>query len=242
MKKLLLMVAVAVFGAANLNAQCTPNPAYTNTGIFPDSATNFALACVNVPYQQVITNVVPADTSTTIFGQPVTLSLDSVRIESFSGLPPGTTLQCNVSNCSFPGGQSNCAVISGTPTTPGTYNIIFNLKAYIGGGGAATARSFTLNYYKIIVQSNCTASIITTAQPSFTMLPNPANNQVTIGGLDNDNSIKNISLVNAEGKLIANYAVTGDSLEINTAHLTTGLYFVNIHQENGTQTMKLIKE
>lgn len=243
MKKLLLVVSTAFLGAMNLNAQCTPDPAHTSSGIYPDSATNFAPACVNVPYTQLITNVVPADTTVSVLGFTTTVPIVKIDLTETLGLPPGMTIACNPSDCSFAGGTTGCAIITGTCTTPGTYNVTFKLTATLGGAGAALGpQNFTLDYYKIVVQSNCTAGIGENTAANFKMFPNPATNKVMIEGLDNE-TIQNISLTNAEGKLIRSYnSVNGSSMEINTADLNTGLYFVSVNHAKGTEVLKLIKE
>lgn len=233
---------MAFFGAMSVNAQCNPDTQYTSPGIYPDSATNFAPACVNQPYTQLITNVVPQDTTTMIGPVPVTLSIDSIVLVSVTGLPPGMSIACNPSGCAYLGGTTGCAIITGTCATAGTYNLLFSLKAYVGGGGAATAQSFTLDYYKIVV-SNCgTAGLGENSSSSFKMFPNPASGKVTIEGLGKQ-AIQNISLTNAEGKLIRTYdLIEGASMDINMESLNHGLYFVTINHGKGTEVLKLIKE
>jgi hypothetical protein len=159
MKKLLLLASVAFFGALNLNAQCTPDGQYTQAGIYPDSATNFAPACLGQAYSQVITNVVPVDTCAQILPAPfpcTTLAMDSIVLDNVTGLPPGLTFACNGNNCTYLGGTTGCAIITGTPTALGTYNMVFNVSAYVGG--VPTAQTFTVDYYEIVV-SSCSVGI-----------------------------------------------------------------------------------
>jgi len=243
MKKLLLFASIAFIGSLNLNAQCTPDPQYTSPGIYPDSATNFAAACSGEAYTQLITNVVPADTTVTvpIFGQ-ITADIDSIVLVDVTGLPPGMDLACNPTSCAYPGGQTGCAIISGTCNTPGTYNLVFNLKAYVAGfpGGP---QSFTLDYYKIIVYANCNAGLNETSASPFSMFPNPAGQKVVINGLASEYGVEHITLVNAAGQLVKNISLTeGTSQEINLEGLNHGLYFVKIGYNKGTEVLKLIKE
>lgn len=240
MKKLLLIACVAIFSAANVQAQCSPDPQYTSPGIYPDSATNFAPACVNQPYTQLITNVVPADTSVLILGFPTTVPIDSIVLTSVSNLPPGMTISCNPSGCAYPGGTIGCAIISGTCATVGTYYPVFNLTAYPGGVGAIGGpQTFTINYYKIDVNA-CAAGIEENTSNLFKLFPNPTNNKAVIEGLTGQNTV---SIANAEGKIIKTYAVTeGTSLEMNLEGLNNGLYFITVAYEKGTEVLKLIKE
>lgn len=240
MKKLLLLATIAFFGTMNVNAQCTPDNQYTEPGIYPDSATNFGPACVNQPYTQLITNVVPEDTVIVVGGFPLpAIPIDSIVLDGVTGLPPGMTIACNPNNCSYEGGTTGCAIITGTCTVAGTYNPIFNLSAYVGG--SSTAQTFTVDYYKIVV-SSCNVGLEENTATKFNMFPNPASGKVTIQGLDKE-SIQNISLMNAEGKIIRNYnMIEGASLEMNMEGLNHGLYFVTIAYGKGTEVLKLIKE
>lgn len=239
MKKLLLLASIAFFGALNLNAQCTPDPSLTSSGIYPDSATNFVGGCVGQPYEQVVQNVVPTDTTVPVFGFPVPATIDSIKLVNVSGLPPGMNYSCNPNSCAFLGGATGCAVISGTCNSTGTYNLVFDLTAYVTVQGLPQSQDFTLTYYKIVIGA-CAASIDENTNSMFKLYPNPAYSKVVIDGLKGQN---NITLTNAEGKIVKTYNIfEGASLEMNLEGLNNGLYFVTINHENGTEVLKLIKE
>lgn len=241
MKKLLLVITCVVAGAFTASAQCTPDPQYTNSGIYPDSATNFLPACAGEPYMQLITNVVPPDTTTTlpIIGQ-ITVNIDSINVVSVTGLPPGMTFACTPPSCSFPGGQTGCATISGTCTTPGTYNLVIDLKAYIQTVGP---QDFTLDYYKIVVSDCGTASLIENETSAFKLYPNPANTEVNIEGLDSKVAVESISIHNSTGQLVQNTVWNGaSSMKINTSNFENGLYFITVNHATGSEVLKLIKE
>ncbi|MCH8317954.1 MAG: hypothetical protein IIA88_05570, partial [Bacteroidetes bacterium] len=109
-KKLLYTLVVLGFLAFQVaNAQvCVPDPQFTQPGIYPDTVTGFADGCAGKPYEQLITNVVPADT----FVDPpgVFVIIDSVVLSSVAGLPPGFTYQCEPASCSWPGGSTGCVI------------------------------------------------------------------------------------------------------------------------------------
>ena len=138
MKKLLLFVSIAFLSVTGANAQCTPDPQFTTPGIYPDSATGFASGCQDQYYEQLITNVVPVDTIVELIpGFPVTLAFDSIVITDFQGLPSSLTYACATSlgGCSFAGGQTGCAIITGTPTLAdvGTHPLVITVDVYVGG-------------------------------------------------------------------------------------------------------------
>ena len=163
MKKLLATCAL-LFTAGfvmNATAQCTPDAQYTQAGIYPDSATGLPAAVALMPYAETVTVVVPVDTVVEVIpGFPQTLSMDSIVITNVSGMPPGFTYACNVSNCAFPGGQSNCLIITGNPVLAdtGNYPLDVELNAYVGGTGVPVPA--TVGYYFIDV-------LATTPPPGF---------------------------------------------------------------------------
>lgn len=239
MKKLLLIATVAFFGALNLNAQCTPDASLTGSGIYPDSATNFVGGCVGQQYTQIVQNVVPLDTTVPVFGFPVPATIDSIVLVNVSGLPPGMNFACNPNSCSYVGGATGCAVIEGICNTAGTYNLVFNLTAYVSVQGLPQSQDFTLDYYKIVIGA-CAASIDENTNSLFKLYPNPAYSKVVIDGLKGQN---NIALTNAEGKIVKTYNMfEGASLEMNLEGLNNGLYFVTVNHDKGTEVLKLIKE
>lgn len=245
MKKLLLFVAATFVVGMSVKAQCSPDPQYTDAGIYPDSATNFAPACVGEPYTQLITNVVPADTTIDVFGFPATIPIDSITVNDVTGLPPGMTFSCNPASCSYPGGTTGCAVIEGTCNTPGEYVLTIELSAYVGGAGAGGAQNFTLSYYKIVVSpAPCnTNSVLENTTDLFSVHPNPTSDKFTVTGLATGVEVASIEVFNMEGKMVKALAWNGSSsMDISTIGLNTGMYFVNIKHNQGTEVIKLIKE
>jgi hypothetical protein len=238
MKKLLLIATMAFIGSFGANAQCTPDPTLTGSGIFPDSATNFVGGCVGQQYTQIIQNVVPADTTVPVLGFPVPATIDSIVLTNVTGLPPGLTYACNPNSCAFLGGETGCAVIQGVCNTAGTYNLVFDLTAYVTLQGLPHSQDFTLDYYKIVI-GTCTAGIEDNTASLFQMFPNPTNDKVIIEGL---NVANNVVLTNAEGKVVKTFeTIEGASLELNLEGMNSGLYFVTINHTKGTEVLKLVK-
>ena len=140
MKQLLLsfsFLALLVFSA---NAQCTPDPQYTIGGVYPDSATGLAPAYVGQTYNEVITVIVPVDTTIYVGPIPFTLVFDSVVVSNWQGLPPGFTVDYYSPNNQFSpidqgcfeGSQTGCILISGNPTSQdvGSYQQIITNTRY----------------------------------------------------------------------------------------------------------------
>ncbi|MCG9880591.1 MAG: YCF48-related protein [Bacteroidia bacterium] len=73
------------------------------------------------------------------------------------------------------------------------------------------------------------------------VFPNPFVNTITITakkGLQNHQ----ISIIDAQGKLLSNQQANGQSLDLNLSHLSSGIYFINVQDENGNiSNIKMVK-
>lgn len=251
MKRILLACSLIMGVSAGASAQCTPGPNYGN-GIYPDSATNFKSGCKDQPYEQVISLKIPKDTSTIWNGQTAVVEIQTIELESVTGLPTGFTLACSAQDCKFPGNSTGCAVIQGTTSDAGVHNLVFALKTTVkiktlGGvpipGGQTMEQKDTLDYYKIIIDENCETSIVNINNiASFDVYPNPAKGNVTISKLVNDGLDKTIQVINAEGKIIKTLHTDKNSISISTEDIKSGIYFVKVTQKNAQETVKLVIE
>lgn len=115
----------------------------------------------------------------------------------------------------------------------GAFDNFYN--ANIGAGtvdlyGGRIAGQELFNFGTLSAQDNELTGI--------SMYPNPANNEFAVRGLDMES---NITIHDMNGKLVMTRdAYTGDA--INVAQLQAGVYFVNIANDNGSATKKLIVE
>lgn len=246
MKRLLLIVS-SVFAISFANAQCTPDPQFTDPGMYPDSATNFMPAYETVAYNQTVTAVVPADTCVDIFPPNcTTLSLDSIVVESVAGLPPGLTFICDNPDCQFPGGQTGCAIITGTPPagSAGTYPLTIDLNAYVGGLGVANP--YTLDYYFIEVLPNPN-SVDETKTISFSSKqnkPNPFDDITTIEYTLNENGKVTFEVYNLVGELVESKSYNGtkglNRLQFDGSELANGAYIYKMTNNGSTITKRMV--
>ena len=251
MKQLLLsfsFLTLLVFGA---NAQCTPDPQYTVGGVYPDSATGLAPAYVGQTYNEVITVVVPVDTTIMVGPIPFTLTFDSVVVSDWQGLPSGFTVDYYSPNNTFSpidqgcfeGAQTGCILISGNPTTAavGSYQQIISTGAYSTPNSPLGEPTLTLvDYYYIhIIDANGIGGI---TKSKFALFPNPANSVVTLNGF-NDVDVSAVSVVDMNGKQHAYFhSFNSASMDINVETLESGMYFVRIDYNGIAETLKFIKE
>lgn len=254
MKKLLLVVSLMTIAASNLNAQtCTPGAGYpganwadTIYGAYPDTITNFPGATSGVPYSADLTFKVPAevtpnlDPSGAFVGSPI----DHFVVDSVVGLPTGFDFGCNIANCTYPGGTLGCANLYGTTTQTGLFPVEIFITAtvmitvpIIGQTPVEQSTSFT--GYKILVG---TAGLIEGVLNPIAVYPNPANDKITITGLDKQLNISSMVITNMEGKAVKTIDVTSSSMDVNIDGIENGIYFVVVNHSAGTETVKFIKE
>ncbi|XOV67572.1 MAG: T9SS type A sorting domain-containing protein [Fluviicola sp.] len=252
MKQLLLSISfltVLVFGA---NAQCTPDPQYTIGGVYPDSATGLAPAYVGQPYNEVITVIVPVDTTIMVGPIPFTLVFDSVVVSDWQGLPPGFTVEYYSPNNQFSpidqgcfeGAQTGCILISGTPTAQdvGSYQQLISTDAYSTPNSPLGEPTLTLVDYYYIDVMDTTAGVSSLTDSQFALFPNPAKEVVTLNGL-NKVDVSAVSLFDMNGKQHAYFdSFTGSSVDITIENMEPGMYFVRIDYNGVSETLKFIKE
>ena len=74
---------------------------------------------------------------------------------------------------------------------------------------------------------------------SFSIYPNPTTSVLNISN-NNNLDIKNISVVDINGRVVKNQA--GSLTQINVSDLNAGVYFITIEAAEGKTTKKFIKQ
>ena len=242
MKKNLLLIAFLSIFSIGAFAQCTP-AVVGNAGIYPDSATNFLPAYQGQPYTQLITVKVPADTLQAGFPVPIA----KIKLNSIVGLPQGLTYSCVPSNCEFPGGQTNCAIITGTTNDPvGEYTLTVTVEPFIGTPPAIISNGpQTFSYYKIVVNpANATQSLNSNSFSVSQNMPNPADDACDIYYTLTSKADVDIRLMNAIGKEVQRIRTSGNpgvnKYELNTTGLAQGIYFYSVFNGQTTITKRMV--
>lgn len=244
MKKLLLVFTLSMLFISNSFGQCTPQPELIEDayGVHPDTTQNFPGAVLSEPYSTELHFKAPSDAGEidpTYSGA----TINYFTVTSVEGLPPGMTYACNVGNCQYPGGSAGCATISGTCNVEGVYEITINITANITMpfiGTFDVPESFT--GYRIYVNEDGAVSLVENDLGQIVLFPNPVSEKFTLTGLS-DFGVASIAIYNMEGKLIQTVDNNNQSsVDVATASLQNGMYFVNITHNNGTEVLKFIKE
>ncbi len=243
MKRIFVIALLSSILSINSFAQCTPDTSIHQPGVFPDSATGFTPGYLGMPYNQVIQLKVPQDTVVIIFGQPITIPIDSVQLTSFSGLPTGLALYCNPSSCTYPGGSNGCAVISGTPTDTGHFQLTATVTTYAGGGLPPQVN--TVNYYSITVTDPAGLEEFTSNNFAVTQnTPNPFSGISIITYNIPHNGKVEFKMYNLLGKEVYHYTEQGkggiNNISIEGSKFSPGTYMYSLMFDNKTITKSLM--
>ena len=251
MKKTLLSLIALVAVNFAIAQNCTPDPQYTNSGVYPDSATGLPPAYVGVPYDVTITEVVPVDSCILVIFPPCTvIPIDSVVIDNFTGLPSGFTVvsenKINL-NYVFLGGTTSCMRITGTAIAgqEGVYPLTVSGLSWGTLLGVPTSLPFSVNYYSIEVLN-------TTGINSFTgenlqvnqNTPNPFYNHSSIEYYLPTNENVNITINDVVGKIVRNEQISGkkgsNNYTLDATDFPNGVYFYRLTYLNQTITKKFV--
>jgi len=275
MKKLLLatLSLVFTFCMTDLQAQvCQPDTAFVNqgAGVYPlpdpigSTTSSLATGCVNTTYLQHFTAVVPDSLFTEFSGVPIAAKLNSVTIDTITGLPDGITYACDPPDCSFLNQTSGCVIFSGTPTTEGTYEpaVITTVNAdALNQIGIELPVNFPTQpgdaidvypgqYILYIREEGNAECLVSTENPLDEVLgvsqnvPNPFSSMTNIiidskvsGAFD----FKVFSLI---GKMVHNESINlsagENTITFNGTYLNSGMYFYSIGQGNDIVTKRMI--
>lgn len=107
------------------------------------------------------------------------------------------------------------------PTQAGTYNLKYNiLTGAYDFGTALAVKNFSAG--------------------SFKAYPNPTQNSWTISG--GTNKITSVRVYDMLGRSVYTKATSSNDVYVNASNLSKGTYFAKVSTENGTSTVKLVKE
>jgi len=253
MKKLLLSF-IAIFTMSFAIAQnCTADPQFTAPGVYPDSATGLPQAVVGVPYSETITTVTPVDTCVQVLPLPMpctTVPIDSVVVDSISGLPPGFSIVSENENSLkfyFFGGTSSCMLVTGTaaPGDEGVYPVYVAGLSWAQLAGVPTSQPFIVDYYQIEVVS--AAGLESFTGNNFQVkqnIPNPFNSSSSIDFYLPKEDHVNINIYNVVGKVVKSDEIKArkgeNSYSLNAADFSNGIYFYNLTYANQTITKRFV--
>ena len=272
MSKILHILVGCLFITA-LNAQtpaCIPDIKYKDStaGPYPrpfDAVNNpkggiDKPACLGKPYSFTFTIKITDSITVKLFGNTVTLPLDSVVIAKtggITGMPVGINYACNPPSCAFPKNTLNCVIISGTTATSNAikdYSLQITGKAYnfLAPGGQEIkfpGPDFPGEYLvKVLAASDpkCISAVqnLNAEISVMTSSPNPfgLNTQITIES--NISGLFQFDVMDLMGKNVYHTPLSiragTNSLEFNADNLPNGIYIYSLSKGNKVMSNKFI--
>ncbi len=252
MKKVLSFVAfltLTLFSYQQVNAQCTPDPTCNdidNPGeMCPE---DLPPATVGVPYNQVVTVIPPA--TFTYNGQTVTIV--KIKVTQVENIPQGLTYECNPSNCEFvPTNPVTryCILLSGTPTTAGTYPLKVHVVPYIMILGVPTALPEQIDDTSLVMVVNQSSGYEMINASKFTVLspyPNPFTSTVKLSVYSPTNNNVELQIFDVLGNLVYQeraVVTRGEyTFKFDGSTLKKGVYIYKINTGKEHFVKQLIKK
>ena len=250
MKKVILSVIIAASAGSAMAQACTPDPIYADSlfGIWPDTTTNMAPGMVGIAYEQVLNMIIPSDAGL-IDPQYAGVALDSIALDGLTGMPPGLSYACNSQTpapCSYITGQLGCAIITGVPTTEGTYPLSIEVTAFTAFFGQVIPVPQTFGGYSIVIAQNTVGilegSLI--AAGSARAVPNPFTTNTNIEFQLSRSSQVQLSVFNLLGEKLWSKTVNGKSglnkVPYENTDLQDGIYLFKVESGNDVFTGRMV--
>ena len=248
MKKYLLLLTISMVAfLTNIQAQCTPDATLNHTGFSP---ANLPPAYTDAPYSQTLSFYAVKDTTISVNGNPLAITIDSVILLSINGIPSGFSYQC-LNRCVVLGGQSGCALLSGSAdsTKIGSYPIMTYVITYYHGtvftsfvgSRIDSSNSYTFRIYR----TTGLGELLNCATPtSIKAYPNPTTHSISfdLSVLPN-HSQGTVSMFDALGRKVYEGLFNNNNTEaINVQGFDNGIYKCLIQCETGNYYTTFIKE
>lgn len=222
-------------------AQCTPDPSYTTAGYYPTEGLDTVY--FGQAYDATITLVIPSDSSL----GPLTSTIDSIVINSITGIPDGLVESCNPVNCVFPGGASSCIALTGTVTDMqfiGSNPIVANGTIYgsLLPGLPVEISDFTIE----VADTTSNTSVNEVSGIQFDLKqnsPNPFHDVTNIEFVSPQNQPYSLKITNMLGlKIFEQSGVSEGRNEVSfrSGDLPEGFYFYTVNTGEQAQTRRMI--
>lgn len=247
-RKLLILTMITGFGLSQLlQAQCTPGNATTcpdpenNGQICPDTLPN---ANEGQAYSVTVT-ILPPPSATY---NNVTVPLNKIVLLDILNMPPGLNWVSNSTTNTFFPGTYYCVLMSGTPTTPGFYQLKIKVGVYItflgnplyiGENIDSTSVSIT------VTPATSRPETITGASALLDISPNPFLSYATWKYRSEKRETLTLELLSITGNTILSSTHTVDKgdnvLRIDMPNLAPGMYIYRLRTERQVFSGRVIK-
>ena len=229
-RKILLCTSIAFMATFATAQVCTPDATLNTPGLRPNALPK---AQLGVAYSQTITVRLLRDTTAVFGGATIPVSIDSMLLQSITGLPAGLTYQCLAPRCRFLPLQNTCIVITGTPTQSGTFPLKIATRTFARAGALAVPQNDTIRNFTIEVEGT---NNLTKVSSTPHIYPQPAGNMLTVSNILSNQSIWVSDLTGK--KLNISQILQGKDVILQLDNIPTGMYLLHY----GHQSIKFIRE
>ncbi len=237
----LLFLCTAVTGYS----QCTPDPLYADSlyGVWPDTTTNFITGVLGEAYFQQLDIAVPSNASQVPDAGLPPFAIDSGAVVGVSGLPAGIGFAClsqTPSPCTYIGGTQGCAVVEGTPTEAGLFELTVELNVYLFG------LSYPISFegYRIFVADPLGIEDEAIKPKLSQNIPNPFEVRTTIPYSLGSAEVVEFKVMDLLGQEVFSQKLQGkfgSNEYLFEAHeLESGIYLYSIKSSAGTITRRMV--
>ncbi len=267
MKKALLLLTLLFAAIVNqATAQiCVRDSNLLNTGSLlspapysPDSPFyNLKTACINEPYEQSVTVLVPD--SFALQGNMVKVVSVTLPPNAVTGMPTGMTYTCDPTNCTFLPLTLGCIRLHGTPAMsnmPDTFTLGITANVTISISGIPLTVNVVFpgdvapgNFYYLILkaQGQCVSSSSDLDGPfsSVRTIPNPTTGQTIIEAQSTKNGTFLFEVFDLLGKQLHSEKVQlyegENKFTFDASSLPNGTYLYTLGNDDGNAVRRMVK-
>lgn len=244
MKKIYIIIALLLPAISVLAQPCTPDSTLTTPGIKPSKIPNGVLG---IPYSQVISLMVPLDTTVVWSGTAVNIKVDSATVIYLSDFPSGFAYDCDKLSRTWNGGQKGCARLFGLPDTNnlGVYKIWVKTRTYfkiVGISGNfdqidSSAIDYTIQQWPLGLRESL-------KYHTLKMSPNPVTNLLSaeMEPYDASTMFKIFNLLGQQFTIEPLYEPNTGQVKFDVSALPAGVYIIKSEIGDKIAQSRFIKE
>jgi len=266
MKKLFISLGLLFLSVTGFS-QCTPDFIFTSIGlpgVYPPALPlplGIADGSLGSNYNQTLTLIVLEDTTMDVAfllpaaavtamsaaGISTTMTVDVNHVTfDVQDLPSGINDQCDISSCQYPSSTDGCIQLSGIPTVAGTFSVPVDMTiniqipaitvpiigTVIFPATPLDIPAFAAQTYDLFISD---ATSIKSIDFRSEIYPNPSNSNFTI----EVNSPMNLIIYNNLGQRVYSEKII-NNIKINKSEIGSGIFIVEISDNNSVEKHKLI--
>jgi hypothetical protein len=234
----LLTIALAAF-VCGYSQNCIPDTTITEPGIYPEY---IPVAVPDEEFDFDFQILSLQDTAVEFMDLSITAQIDSVMLDSISGLPSGFNYQCEPNLCSFNYMAVGCINLNGNPSMSdtGIYPLTIYTTAFARWNAFKIPTPDTIRDYVLVISTDTSAvGISTISNSKISVYPNPVTGE-SFSIVSND-IIQNMVLYSLQGEIVfESMHVNKRTLPVNSQAFMPGVYCAVIDTNKGVVVKRIV--